>query len=129
MVSYGMSCLTKCDKWSETHNHFTGRKSRDAAEARKHQRPPLRVAVITIHYAHVGKAPPPHRLYIDNHSSSQRPSLTWVGGALQRILQLLHPTKNHHVSPCTAVVGKRCTLPTAREHRHSPNDAKHCAWA
>ena len=102
------------------------------AEARKHQRPPLRVAVFTIRYAHVGSSvwtPSPHWLCRGNRNSSQRHNFTWLGGALQRILQLLHPTKNHHVSPCTAVVGERCTLPTAREHRHSPNDAKHCAWA
>ena len=72
----------------------------------KQQRPPPRVAVFTLYYAAVYNACMYlHRIMLclsDRRSSNDLASI--VGGALERIFQLLRDKKDHHIPSCTAVV-------------------------
>ncbi len=76
-------------------------------ETRKHQRPPLRVAVFTLYYSHVSSplwAPTPHWAMDRQLELLPTTSPPALGGAWQRIFQLLRHKRDHHLPPCTAVV-------------------------
>jgi hypothetical protein len=72
----------------------------------KKQRPPSRVAVFTIDCATVCSACMHlHRMALwisDSSSSNDLASI--VGGALERIFQLLRDQVDHHIPSCTAIV-------------------------
>ena len=78
----------------------------------KEQRPPSRVAVFTIDCVTVCSACMHlHRMALwisDRGSSNDIASI--IGGALQRIFQLLRDQIKHHIPSCTAVVWERGTL-------------------
>src|SRR5262249_6459255 len=94
-------------------------------QAHKHQRPPRRVAVFTIHYAYGAALSGGYTILpLERHLALLLPhdrANQESGGALQRIFQLLRHKNNHPLPPYT--------LPTAREHRHSLHHAQPCAEA
>ena len=87
----------------------------------KQQRPPPRVAVFTLYYAAVYNACMYlHRIMLclsNRRSSNDLASI--VGGALERIFQLLRDKIDHHIPSCTPPsCGQRNILPTTRQQRH-----------